>query len=140
MACQYDGGERDHSAALMETGARQLVAAMKSFQDDAVILTIGFGPAEEAKARMRLRSTNTRCAWISQASRHVNLAVAYEQAGSSDKAVQQLEQALALDHHGDCLPAAGGDLHQEERCRRLRNVGTITCGNIADALCPKQGG
>ena len=32
-------GERDHSAALMETGARQLVSAMKSFQDDAAILT-----------------------------------------------------------------------------------------------------
>ena len=92
-------GERDHSAALMETGARQLVSAMKSFQDDAVILTkLGLALLRRGESADAIEVYEYALrVEPGQASHHVNLAIAYDQAGSSDKAVQQLEQALALD-------------------------------------------
>jgi Flp pilus assembly protein TadD len=92
-------GEREHSAVLMETGARQLVSAMKPFPDDAVILT------KLGLALLR-RGDNADAVEVyeyaphlepGRASHHVNLAIAYDQAGSSDKAVQQLQKALELD-------------------------------------------
>ena len=92
-------GEREHSVTLMETGARQLVSAMKSFPDDVVILT------KLGSALLR-RGDNADAVEVyeyalklepDRASYHVNLAIAYDQAASSDKAIQQLEQALELD-------------------------------------------
>jgi tetratricopeptide (TPR) repeat protein len=118
-------GERERSAVLMETGARQLVSAMKSFPDDAAILTkLGIAllrrgdnsdAAEVYEYALRLESD--------RASHHVNLATAYQQAGETNQAIRHLEQALELDRSLEIAYQRLGEIYiQQNDPARLRQT------------------
>ena len=70
------------------------------------------------------------------ASSHVNLAIAYDQAGSSDKAIQQLEQALELDPSLEIAYQRLGEIYiQRNDAAKLRQTPGATAeicmsGNI----------
>ena len=92
-------GERQHSAALLEEGAAQVVEAMKSLPPEPVMLgRVGLlllrkGETADATEVLEfaLQLDPTR------AGSHVNLGNAYAQAGQVDKAVSEFERAIELD-------------------------------------------
>jgi hypothetical protein len=92
-------GERDHSADLMEQGARKVVEAMKSLPPDPVMLTkVGLvllrkGEIADATEVFEY-ALHIEAA---QAGSHVNLGNAYREAGLTDKAVAEYERAIELD-------------------------------------------
>ncbi len=92
-------GEREQSTALMDEGAKQLIAAMKELPPDPVLLTkLGIallrkGFASDAvdmfEYALKLQPNN--------AGYHANLGTAYKQAGQTDKAIEELRKAVELD-------------------------------------------
>jgi tetratricopeptide (TPR) repeat protein len=106
-------GEREHSVALMEMGARQLVSAMKSFPDDAAILTkLGLALLRRGESADAVEVYEYALRLEPQrASYHINLAIAYDQAGNSDKAIEQLEQGLALDPSSEIAYQRLGEIY-----------------------------
>jgi tetratricopeptide (TPR) repeat protein len=92
-------GERDQSAELMDTGAKQLILAMKELPPDAVLLTkLGLALLRKGFASdavdmlayaLKLQPNN--------AGYHANLGTAYRQAGQTAKAIEELRRAVELD-------------------------------------------
>ncbi len=123
LAC-ISVGERDQSADLLNEGFRLLAGAQASFPKDPALLT-GLGlvllrknvPAEAVRVfEQAVRSDPT------QASHHVNLAVAQRKAGDLTGAVESLDRAIELDRSLEdayyILAEIYGETRQPER-RRL---------------------
>jgi len=92
-------GERDHSVAHLEEGARQVVEAMKSFPPDPVMLTkVGLVFLRKGEASDAIEVFEyTLGLDPGRAGSHANLGNAYKEAGQTDKAVSELERAIQLD-------------------------------------------
>ncbi|MGI8990548.1 MAG: tetratricopeptide repeat protein [Bryobacteraceae bacterium] len=110
-------GQREKSAEQLEQGARQAVSAMKSFPEDAVLLT---------KLGMVLMRAGTPAEAIDlfeyvvrlepdRAGSHANLGSAYKESGTKDKAIQELERAIQLDPSLEAAYRSLGEIYFEAR-------------------------